>query len=216
MLFEERTNKVNMTAVSRQDIVGTRFEKRRRGYDPEAVDEFLRGIAQHIEELETQLAGQATDKTALDLLKKAERIAHDTRLGAEIDANRERATAAGELEQARLTAAGIVQDGKNEAARLIDEANAQAAAIHQAAALQSSGMKQDAAKVGEFITESAGDLRLGARRLAAMADQFEAELAKRGGSAKQAAPAPSSSAAPITPPDTATTKTNGHPKNLFT
>ena len=184
------TQEINVTAFSPQQITDHRFEKRRRGYDTAAVDQFIEDVARHVERLQNELAGQATDRTALDLLNNAERIARDTRLGAEIDANRERETAARELDQARLVAAGLTDDGRSEAARIVREAeaeagrivtkaNAHAGAIHQTATRQSAELRQKMQEVSEFITESAADLRLGASRLVETADRFESELTTR-------------------------------------
>lgn len=168
-----------MTAIGRQEIIEHRFETLWRGYDKAEVNTFLALVADHVEWLQNELAGQATDRTALDLLKKAERIAADTRLSAEIDAARERDVAAKELDDARLTATALIEQGQAEATRIVGEAHAQAVAIHQTAAQQTTDMRLQAEKIGEFIKDSVTDLRLGASRLNELASHFEVDLSER-------------------------------------
>lgn len=180
----------SVSEISRQAIIDHRFPTRRRGYDTDAVDQFLEYIAHRVEQLQNELAGQATDRAALDLLKNAERTARDTKLGAEIDANRVRETAGRELDQARRDSAGLVEQSRAEAARIVSEAeaqakhivtqaNAQAAAIHQSTVRRSEELKATMQTVSQFITDSAADLRLGASRLTELADHFESELTTR-------------------------------------
>lgn len=171
--------------LSRFDITGPRFETQRRGYDPQAVDRHLARVAEAFAELQTELGQASTDQTALDLLKSAERTARDTKLGAEIDANRIRATATNELEEAQFESAQLVEQARAEAAQILDTAKTEAehivgqaankaAAIERGAHQQAAALEQKMQDARRSVRESAADLRLGAGRLAELAEFFEA------------------------------------------
>lgn len=211
-----------MTEISRHDIIDHSFEKKRRGYDPAAVDQFLERIAGHVERLQSELSRQTTDGTALDLLKQAERTARDTRLSAEIDARREREAAVRDAEHARVEASDVVEksrleaerlrsEAEAEARRIVTQAEAHAATIRLANDQQSVELEQTLQEVSEFVTNSAGDLRVGAGRLIQLAEWFESQsetrctiaseaLQRSGGPSRLASAPPARPSEPTMPP----------------
>ena len=92
-----------MRGFTRDDIIAHRFTSgRRKGYDTLEVDGYLERLAEHVGWMQTELAKhQATERSALDVLLQAQRVADETVAAAQRDADTLRRNAECGLENAR-------------------------------------------------------------------------------------------------------------------
>ncbi len=182
-----------MRELSRDDIIAHGFTiGRRKGYDTLEVDGYLERLAEYVGWMQGELARhQASERTALDVLQQAQRVADETVATAQGDAAKLRQHAADGLENARQDARAMLDNARAEADRTLLSARVRAESTvehtrSQIAELEAEGLARlDEANrlVGElrcFAAQSASDFRSAAARLIEMADQFEFESATRG------------------------------------
>jgi DivIVA domain-containing protein len=110
------------------DIIAHRFTSgRRKGYDTLEVDSYLQRIAEYVGWMQQELVRhQATERTALDLLHKAQCVADETIETAERDAEKLRRNARVGLENARKDARAVLDAARADADRALLSARVQA------------------------------------------------------------------------------------------
>jgi DivIVA domain-containing protein len=182
-----------MRGFTRDDIIAHRFTSgRRKGYDTLEVDGYMERLAEYVGWMQTELAKhQATERSALDVLLQAQRVADETIAAAERDADKLRRNAASGLENARKDARALLDEARADADRALLSARVQAeAAVEnsraQIAELEAAGAARldDVNRLVEDLRSTAAgtaaQFRSAGSHLAEMADHFEFELATRG------------------------------------
>ena len=184
--------KQDVRGFTRDDIIAHRFPTaRRKGYDTLEVDGYLEHLAEYIGWMQQELARhQASERTALDLLHTAQRVADETVVAAQLEADGVRRHAAEGLDLARRDARQTLDFARAEADRIVVSAQEQAesavqssrsqiAELEAAAVDRARELNRLAEELRDFVTLSAAELRRGGSHLLAMADHFQLELADR-------------------------------------
>ena len=182
-----------MTDFTRDDIISQRFTKsRRNGYDTLEVDGYLTRLAEHVGEIEAELARhRATERAPLDVLRQAQRVAEETIAAAEREAAQLRSNAKAGLENAKKDARAMLDSARAEADKTLLSARAQAEAAIESSRSQISEIEAEGrARTRDFdqiveelrvaTAQSAMELRSAGARLVEMAEHFEFKLATGG------------------------------------
>jgi DivIVA domain-containing protein len=181
-----------MQDFNRDTIIAHRFtSSRRKGYDTLEVDGYLERVAEYVGWMQGELARhQATERSALDVLLQAQRVADETISTAERDAERIRQNAKDGLENARQDARRMLEEARTEADRTLLSAQVEAETALESSREQIAELDAAAAhRVDEHnrlverfkisVNESASEVRLAGSRLLEMADQFQFEIAAK-------------------------------------
>lgn len=181
-----------MQDFNRDSIIAQRFTSaRRKGYDTLEVDAYLERVAEYVGWMQGELAKhQATERSAIDVLLQARRVADETIAVAERDAAKIQRNAKDGLENARQDARRMLDDARAEADRALLSARAEAEAalersrariaeLEAAATDRANEYNQLLERLRISVTESASDLRSAGSRLFEMADQFQFEVATK-------------------------------------
>lgn len=171
------------------DIIAHRFTSgRRKGYDTVEVDRYLKRLAEYVGWMQGELARhQATERTALDVLQQAQRVADGTVASAQSEAQRLLGNAAEGLENARKDARATLDAARAEADNTLLSARVQAESAvedsrSRTAQLEAAGMERldEINRLVEELSNSAAkcasDLRSTGERLLEMADHFQFEF----------------------------------------
>jgi DivIVA domain-containing protein len=185
------------------DIIAHRFTSgRRKGYDTLEVDSYLQRIAEYVGWMQQELARhQATERTALDLLHKAQCVADETIAAAERDAEKLRHNARVGLENTRNDARAVLDAARADADRALlsarvqaeddlersrtqaeadlDRARAQIAELEAASAARLDDVERLVNALNSYVADSAERIRSTGSRLVDVAEHFEYELAIR-------------------------------------
>jgi DivIVA domain-containing protein len=189
-----------MREFSRDDIIAHRFTSgRRRGYDTLEVDGYLERLAEYVGWMQGELARhRATERTALDVLQQAQRVADETVAAAQRDAEALRQNAAAALESAQQDAAAALESAQQDASSTRDAARTEADRTLLSAQVQAeSAVERSRSQIAELeaagaerldevnrlivelrrsAAECALDFRSAGSRLLEMADHFEFEF----------------------------------------
>lgn len=178
-----------MREFAHDDIIAHRFTRgRRKGYDTVEVDGYLKRLAEYVGWMQGELARhQATERTALDVLLQAQRVADETVASAQCEAERLLRNAAEGLENARKDARSTLDAARAEADKSLLSARVQAESEvedtrSQIAELETAGMAR-LAEVNRLVDElrnsaavCVSDFRSAGSRLVEMADHFECSI----------------------------------------
>lgn len=169
-----------MREFTREEIIASRFDRARRGYDPMSVDEYLEDLAEYIGWLRTELAQHRRNEgAALELLRNAQRVADEKLVAAALGVDQYRAVADAELSAARAESTRLVESARVEGGRLVAAARSRAAEIERESHERLAMIEQIAEGMSEFVNTTAIDLRSGGSRLQEIADGFQFELTAR-------------------------------------
>ena len=179
-----------MQGLTRDDISTHRFTSgRRKGYDTLEVDSYLERIAEHVGWMQTELAKhEATERSAVDVLLQAQRVADETIAAAESDAETLRRNAATGFENARQDARVMLDTARADADRALlaarvqaeaelERGRAQVAELEAAGAARLSNINRLVEDLMSTAAGTAAQFRTAGSQLAELADRFESELA---------------------------------------
>jgi DivIVA domain-containing protein len=194
---------VAVREFTHDDIIAHRFTSGRwKGYDTLEVDVYLKRIADYVGWMQQELARhQAMERTALDLLHKAQCVADETIEAAERDAEKLRRNARVGLENARKDARAVLDAARADADRALLSARVQAEADLECSRIQAEDdLARGRAQIAEleaasadrlddverlvnvlnsYIADSAEMIRSTGSRLVDVAEHFEYELSTR-------------------------------------
>jgi DivIVA domain-containing protein len=182
-----------MRGFTRDDIIAHRFTSgRRKGYDTLEVDGYLERLAEYVGWMQTELAKhQATERSALDVLLQAQRVADETVAAAEREAAKLRRNAADGLENARQDARTMLDAARADADRTLlsarveaeaelERSRARIAELEAAGAARLDEVNRLVEDLRSSAAGTAAQFRSAGSQLAEMADHFEFELATQG------------------------------------
>lgn len=182
-----------MQHFTRDEIIAHRFtSSRRKGYDTLEVDAYLEALAEYVGWIQGELARhQATERTALEVLQRAQRLADETIASAERDATTLRRQAVEGMENARKDARAMLDAARADADRTLLSARVHAEATvdggeKRLAELEAKGV----ARTQEFeriidglrkaAAQAASEFRSAGAQLVQIAEHFDFEVATRG------------------------------------
>jgi DivIVA domain-containing protein len=181
-----------MRQFTQEGINSHRFTSRRRkGYDTLEVDMYLEHLAEYVDWTQVELARhQATERTALDMLRNAQCVADDTVAAARRNAERVLREAVEGTELARTEARRTLDDARAEGDRIVLSAQVRAeseveCSRSQIAELEVAGMErsmeleQVAAELKNSVAESTAELRFVGLRLLEVAERYDVEFTAR-------------------------------------
>jgi hypothetical protein len=161
---------------------------RRKGYHTLEVDVYLEHLAEYVGWMQAELArSQETERTSLDVLIKAQRVADETATTAQRNAEQVVREAAEGVELARAEARQMLDDARVEADKIVLSAQVRAeswvqsslsgiAELEAAGVERSKELERDAEELQNSVAESAAELRFAGLRLLEVAERYDFEL----------------------------------------
>lgn len=178
-----------MREFTPEAIVSHRFASgRKRGYDALEVDTFLAQVAEYVGWMQGELAQHhETERTALDMLSKARRVADETVGAAQRHAETIELEAAERAAQVQAEADDTLQDARVKADKIVLSAQVRAEAdvqrsLSTVAENEAVGvarlheLERRAEKLKSSVAESTAELRFAGLRILELAERYDSEL----------------------------------------